>query len=213
MIGPGEITALVLAGGRGTRMGGLDKGLQSLAGQPLVQRALDRLQAQLGNLIGPCMLNANRHLDRYAAFGVPVCPDALTGYVGPLAGIQAGLQHCETPWLLVVPCDCPRFPLDLAQRLARALTAANADLAVAAGRDDNGAIRTQPVFSLLRSDLLASLASYTAGGGRKVGHWASLQRMVTEPFDQPGDDPRAFFNANTLADLDQLEQDTDLSDR
>ncbi|MCU0925295.1 MAG: molybdenum cofactor guanylyltransferase [Hydrogenophaga sp.] len=123
MIQSSEITALVLAGGRGSRMGGVDKGLQKFRDTPLALNALLRLQIQAGGLVGELMVNANRNLAAYEAFGHPVWPDTLPDYAGPLAGFLTGLSHCETPYLLTVPCDSPLFPLDLASRLARRRTA------------------------------------------------------------------------------------------
>ena len=205
MINAHDITALVLAGGRGTRMGGVDKGLQTFNGTPLALHTLLRLQMQQGGLIGEVMINANRNLAAYEAFGAPVWPDSLPDYAGPLAGFMTGLERCETPFLMTVPCDTPLFPPDLAVRLADALGRENADIAMAAAREEDGQIRTQPVFCLLRADLLESLVAFTHDGARKLDRWTALHKTVTVPFDQPNDDPRAFFNANTLAELHSLE--------
>lgn len=205
MINAHDITALVLAGGRGTRMGGVDKGLQTFNGTPLALHTLLRLQMQQGGLIGEVMINANRNLAAYEAFGAPVWPDSLPDYAGPLAGFMTGLERCETPFLMTVPCDTPLFPPDLAVRLADALGRENADIAMAAAREEDGQIRTQPVFCLLRADLLESLVAFTHEGGRKIDRWTALHKTVIVPFDQPNDDPRAFFNANTLAELHSLE--------
>ncbi|HOS86581.1 MAG TPA: molybdenum cofactor guanylyltransferase MobA [Burkholderiaceae bacterium] len=205
MINAHDITALVLAGGRGTRMGGVDKGLQTFNGTPLALHTLLRLQMQQGDLIGEVMINANRNLAAYEAFGAPVWPDSLPDYAGPLAGFMTGLERCETPFLMTVPCDTPLFPPDLAVRLADALGRENADIAMAAAREEDGQIRTQPVFCLLRAELLESLVAFTHEGGRKIDRWTALHKTVTVPFDQPNDDPRAFFNANTLAELHSLE--------
>ena len=131
MITPDNITGLVLAGGRGLRMGGTDKGLQVLAGKPLALHALERLRPQVGALL----VNANRNTAAYATFGVPVCPDTVEGFAGPLAGFLAGLVHCRTPWLLTVPCDSPRSPTDLAARLAAAAQAQDAEIAIALAPD------------------------------------------------------------------------------
>jgi len=205
MIQTQDITGLVLAGGRGSRMGGVDKGLQNFRGLPLALHTLMRLQMQTGNV----MVNANRNLAAYEAFGTPVWPDVLSDYAGPLAGFLTGLERCETPWLLTVPCDTPLFPLDLAQRLAAAADAEGADIAMAAALEDDGkghiTVRPQPVFCLLRVDLLESLVAFTQAGGRKIDAWTGQHRCAIVPFDQPGDDPQAFFNANTLAELHALE--------
>ncbi|MBE2263589.1 MAG: molybdenum cofactor guanylyltransferase MobA [Burkholderiaceae bacterium] len=205
MIEPRSITAIVLAGGRGTRMGGVDKGQQNFNGLPLALHTLMRLQTQQGDRVGELMINANRNLAAYEAFGVPVWPDTLADYAGPLAGFLTGLERCETPLLLTVPCDTPLFPLDLADRLAEAMDSADADIAMAAAREEDGQIRPQPVFCLLRAELLESLVAFTQQGGRKIDKWTVQHHTVVVPFDQPGDDPRAFFNANTLAELQSLE--------
>ena len=202
MIEASEITGLVLAGGRGSRMGGVDKGLQNFNGMPLALHTLMRLQPQVGEM----MVNANRNLAAYEAFGAPVWPDVLADYAGPLAGFLTGLERCETPWLVTVPCDTPLFPHDLVARLAQAAQSDGAEIAMAAAREQDGQSRAQPVFCLLRLELLESLVSLTHGGGRKIDAWTAQHRCVLVPFDAPGDDPRAFFNANTLAELQQLEQ-------
>lgn len=209
MIALDQITGLVLAGGRATRMGGLDKGLQGFRGQPLVWHALQRLR-QGG--IDQLLISANRHLSDYAAFGAPVCPDQQADYAGPLAGMLAGLAQCRTPYMLCVPCDAPLLPLDLPRRLAQALQASQAALAVAAapetGPDGTRVLRRQPVFCLIPVALLESLRHYTLQGGRQVGAWIAQQGAAVAAFDHPGDDPLAFFNANTLAELQQLENKT-----
>ncbi|WP_066705849.1 molybdenum cofactor guanylyltransferase MobA [Curvibacter delicatus] len=206
MINTQDITGLILAGGRGSRMGGVDKGLQNLNGMPMALHTLLRLQMQTGQVI----INANRNLAAYESFGVPVWPDVLADYAGPLAGFLTGLERCETPYLATVPCDTPRFPLDLVARLAEALEREEADIAMAAApeQDKDGQImlRTQPVFCLLRVELLESLVDFTHKGGRKIDAWTALHKTVVVPFDRPGDDPLAFSNANTLAELQQLER-------
>ena len=205
LISPGDITGLVLAGGRGTRMGGTDKGLQNFHGTPMALHTLLRLQIQQGGWVGETLVNANRHLAAYEAFGAPVWPDTLADYAGPLAGFMTGLEHCETPWLLTVPCDTPRFPLDLAERMAQAINREGADIAMAAAPEEDGNVRSQPVFCLLNVALLESLVKFTQEGGRKIDRWTAQHTTVLVPFDLPGDDRRAFFNANTLADLQSLE--------
>ena len=121
------ITAVILAGGRGARMGGIDKGLQTFNGVPLALHTLQRLRPQVGSI----MLSANRNVAAYETFGAPVWPDATTlgDYAGPLAGFITGLEQCDTPYLLTVPCDTPLFPADLVRRLADALAATGADFA------------------------------------------------------------------------------------
>jgi molybdopterin-guanine dinucleotide biosynthesis protein A len=207
LIKPNEITGLILAGGRGSRMGGVDKGLQNFNGMPLALHTLTRLQ--MGGGVGPLMINANRNLSAYESFGASVWPDGLADYAGPLAGFLTGLERCETPFLVTVPCDTPLLPLDLVPRLAAALEAADADIAMASAPevDQEGRVqmRSQPVFCLLRVDLLESLVKFTAEGGRKIDAWTALHKTVLVPFNLPDDDPQAFCNANTLGELRQLE--------
>lgn len=195
-----DITGLVLAGGRGSRMGGIDKGLQLLRGEPLVAHAIRRLAPQ----VGAVMLNANRHLDRYAAFGLPVWPDADVDFAGPLAGFLAGLAHCSTPWLITVPCDTPRFPADLVVRLATGLGSAPAAVVVTHA---GGGRQPQPVFCLMQQRLHGDLAAWLAAGERKIDRWLTRVGCAEVAFA----DADAFFNANTLAELHSLEdgpQDT-----
>ena len=203
MIDISEITGLILAGGRGSRMGGVDKGLQNFNNVPLALHTQLRLSPQVGELL----INANRNLAAYESFGVPVWPDAasLGDFAGPLAGFLTGLERCETSFMMTVPCDTPLFPHDLVARLAAALEAEDAEIAVAAAREEDGQLRAQPVFCLMRSELLESVVRFTHGGGRKIDAWTALHKTVLVPFDQPGDDPKAFINANTLAELHQLE--------
>jgi molybdopterin-guanine dinucleotide biosynthesis protein A len=199
------VTGLILAGGRGTRMGGTDKGLQIFRGQPLALNTLERLHMQQGQALAEVMINANRNLSAYAAFGTPVWPDTLDGFAGPLAGFMTGLEHCPTPLLLTVPCDTPLFPLDLVQRMHQALRREQADLAMAAAREEDGQLRAQPVFCRMRVGLLESLVAFTQQGGRKIDAWTALHRTVLVPFNEPTDNPQAFFNANTAAQLHSLE--------
>jgi molybdopterin-guanine dinucleotide biosynthesis protein A len=198
------ITGLILAGGRGSRMGGIDKGLQNFRGLPLALHTLMRLQVQSLPL-QEVLINANRNLSAYESLGVPVWPDSIDGFAGPLAGFLTGLERCETPLLLTVPCDTPLFPLDLVERLVQAMDTQDADMAMAAAPEDDGAVRPQPVFCLLKIDLLESLVKFTQGGGRKIDAWTAQHRCAIVPFDLPGDSPQAFANANTLAELQQLE--------
>lgn len=202
------ITGLVLAGGRGSRMGGVDKGLQPHAGRALVAHVLERLRPQ----VGPLLVNANRHLEAYAAFGVPVCSDRTDERPGPLAGLEAGLACATTPWLACVPCDAPLLPTDLVARLAAAVRAQQADLAVAAipspadagaaAADDTrrGGPRLQPVFCLLATALQADLSAYLAQGGRRVEAWTARHRRAVVVFD----DAAAFTNVNTPQELAAL---------
>lgn len=211
-----DVTAALLAGGRGSRMGGVDKGLALLDGQPLAQHALQRLLAQQGGPLGAVRINANRHPERYQALAdqwlgagsSPVLPDAMPDFAGPLAGMAAALAQCPTPLLLTVPCDSPHFPLDLAQRLLRGLQTSGADLAMVQTRQQvapgqwNSA--KQPVFCLMKVTLAEPLAAFLAQGGRKIGAWAAGQTVVYVPFDDADYGPQAFANANTNDELQGL---------
>jgi molybdopterin-guanine dinucleotide biosynthesis protein A len=195
MIAKDDITGLILAGGRATRMGGVDKGLQIYRDIPLAMHALLRLSPQVGHV----MINANRNLAAYDSMGVPVWPDALPDFAGPLAGFLAGLERCETSYLVSVPCDSPLFPEDLVARLAQGLEDANADIAMAKTLDADGE-QVQPVFCLMKTMLMESLVRFTHEGGRKIDRWTAQHRCVEVLFD----DAQAFVNANTLAELRQL---------
>jgi len=190
------ITGLVLAGGRGTRMGGVDKGLQMHLGVPLAQYALERLRPQVGAL----MLNANRNLAAYDAMGVPVWPDEMAEYPGPLAGMLAGLTHCSTPYLVTVPCDTPNFPLDVVARLAEGLAAVDGEMATAYTQEPEG-LRAQPVFCLMKASLRDSLNAFIRSGERKTGLFAAQHHSTRVVFH----DPAAFANANTLDELADLQ--------
>lgn len=195
-----DITGIILAGGRGSRMGGVDKGLQLFNGKPLIENAVHRLQAQVAHLL----ISANRNVQLYQSIGWPVLEDSLLDFAGPLAGFLVGLSHCQTPYLLTVPCDTPGFPLDLAARLAQALVNNDADIAMACSPDESGKLCNQPVFCLLKQTLLPSLQAFTHDGGRKIGAWTALHKQVKVPFNLAHDDPQAFYNANTLDDLQHL---------
>jgi molybdopterin-guanine dinucleotide biosynthesis protein A len=204
-IHPQDITGLILAGGRGSRMGGVDKGLQNFNGMPLALHALMRLGPQVETV----MVNANRNLSAYESFGASVWPDASADFAGPLSGFLVGLERCETPYLLTVPCDTPRLPLDLAERLAQALVREDADMAMAAAPEINAQgqteVRSQPVFCLMKVAMLESLVAFTHAGGRKIDAWTDQHKTVLVPFDAPHDDPLAFANVNTLQELQTLE--------
>jgi molybdopterin molybdotransferase len=199
-----KVTGLILAGGRGTRMGRVDKGLQPFRGATLVAHVLQRLAPQASVVA----INANRNLPQYqaAAGDAPVLPDFLDGYEGPLAGLQVGLQYCPTELLLTAPCDSPFLPADLAERLHAAMQAENADLAVAVTmeKDDAGAPYRQlhPVFSLMKAGVLPQLDAYLATGARRMESWYKSLRVAEVMFD----DADAFRNINTLTELQQHER-------
>jgi molybdopterin-guanine dinucleotide biosynthesis protein A len=195
-----DVTGLILAGGRGSRMGGVDKGLQLHRGRPLAAHALERLRPQVGKV----MVNANRNLETYRSMGVPVWPDEVPDYPGPLAGMLAGLTHCDTSLMATVPCDTPNFPLDLVVRLARGLEGADADIAVAYTRAGEE-LFPQPVFCLMKTSLKDALAAFIAAGERKTGFFARGQRNTRVVFD----DDTEFFNINTLTELEQPPRPSD----
>jgi molybdopterin-guanine dinucleotide biosynthesis protein A len=186
-----KITGVILAGGLGRRMGGIDKGLQELRGQPMVHRVIERLAPQVDELL----INANRNVERYAAFGHRVVPDQIPDYAGPLAGLHAALSAAEQPLVATVPCDSPFLPADLVSRLFSALTATNADLAVARTFD-----QPHPVFCLCKREVLPHLSEFLASGGRKFDRWYATLKVVEVAFD---DEAEAFENINTREELDR----------
>ena len=212
------VCAVVLAGGRGLRMGGVDKGLQPFKGQPLVQHAIARLQSQTGGAPGMIAINANRNFPTYTAMGAPAWPDADDEFAGPLAGFQTALQHLAAlpqtgprfEYLLTVPCDSPLFPLDLLQRLWTGMQTDAADIAVALApehqADGTVTLRSQPVFALLKCSLHDSLQNYLASGERKIDRWFQQHTLSQVAFNLPQDDTNAFANANTLDELSTLER-------
>ena len=192
IISANDISGLILAGGLSTRMGGRDKGLQLLEGRPMITHIIERLQPQ----VGPLLINANQNYEAYEVFGLPMIADVISNFVGPLAGLHAGLSHCTTPYLLSVPCDCPFFPTDLARRLSDALMSSGADVAYAVMINQNQT-EHHPVFCLLKRDVMVGLGEYLSEGGRKVLTWMSSQAHVQVVFD----DHSAFLNINTPDDL------------
>ena len=189
----GKITGVILAGGRATRMGGMDKGLVVLNGIPMLEHILVTLRPQVSDVL----INANRNIERYANYGYKVVPDMLGDYFGPLAGMASAMQAAGTEYILTVPCDSPLLPRDLAVRLADALTRDRADISVAHDGD-----RMQPVFSLLRCNLLASMLAYLESGERKIDLWYARHKLAIADFT---DSPETFLNVNTPEDRAELE--------
>jgi len=188
-----KITGVILAGGLGRRMGGIDKGLQELRGRPMVHWVVERLAPQVDELL----INANQNGERYAAFGHRVVPDQIPDFAGPLAGLHAALSAAAHPLVATAPCDSPFLPADLVSRLFSALTATNADLAVARTFD-----QPHPVFCLCRRDVLPHLTEFLAGGGRKIDRWYATLKVVEVAFDDEAD---AFENINTREELGRFE--------
>ena len=197
-----KVSGLILAGGRGTRMGRVDKGLQPFRGTTLVAHVLQRLAPQAASVA----INANRNLPQYQEYGCPVFSDELGGFEGPLAGLQTGLRHCTTELLLTAPCDSPFLPADLAQRLAAALQSQDAEVAVAVTLepDEHGVVQRQlhPVFALVKASLLPRLDAYLATGARRMEGWYKSLRLAEVVFE----DAAGFRNLNTLGELQQHEQ-------
>jgi len=193
MSAPDGVCGLILAGGLGRRMGGVDKGLQALRGRPMVQWVLERLIPQVDEIL----INANQNLETYRAFGHPVIADTVQeadgGFAGPLAGLHASLERCAQPLLACVPCDSPFLPADLVARLRAALEAENAQLAVAR----TGA-QAHPVFALMRREVRAHLGEFLGRGGRKMDLWYATLAFTEVAFD---DEVEAFSNINTRAEL------------
>lgn len=195
-IEPAQVTGLVLAGGLGRRMSpdgrGVDKGLQPFRGRPMVQEVLERLAPQVGRLL----VNANRNLERYRAFGHPVVEDAIAGFAGPLAGLHAGMRAAFGEWLATAPCDTPFLPPDLVTRLSASAVEHGADIAIARARG-----RAHPVFMLVRCALLADLEDFLRAGERKVDLWYARHRHAFADFP----DENAFMNINTPDELRRSE--------
>jgi molybdenum cofactor guanylyltransferase len=188
-IAQADVTGVVLAGGRGRRMGNADKGLVELDGRPLVAHVVARLRPQVADVV----VNANRNQDRYAALGHRVVQDSIPDYAGPLAGLHAGMSAASTEYVVTAPCDSPFLPFDLVARLAAAFEGVPLDLAVARTFD-----QPHPVFSLARRALLPHLAAFLENGGRKIDAWYATLRTAEVRFD---DEAEAFRNINTAAEL------------
>jgi molybdopterin-guanine dinucleotide biosynthesis protein A len=184
-----SVTGLILAGGKGSRMGGVDKGLQAFRGKRLVDHVYERFAPQVGGVI----INANQNHEEYKTFGVRVVSDAIGGFAGPLAGLHAGLSISKRPFLASVPCDSPFLPADLIERLYQRIDETGAELAVAKTGE-----QPHPVFSLMRRGVLDHLAEFLKGGGRKIDAWYATLNVVEVAFDDEAD---AFSNFNTLEEL------------
>lgn len=188
------VTGIILAGGQGRRMGGVDKGLKLLRGRPMVSWVIERFAPQVAELL----INANQNVEAYAGFGYRVVPDEIAGFAGPLAGLQRGLSAASHDWVVTCPCDSPFLPADLVARLYRAAADAHAELAVAKTGD-----QPHPVFALCRRSVLPGLTRYLESGGRKIDAWYAALRVVEVPFD---DQAAAFSNINTADELEKYER-------
>ena len=188
------VSGIVLAGGQGRRMGGVDKGLQLLRGKPMVQWVLGRLEPQVDEVL----INANQNLQAYARFAHRVVTDEVAGFAGPLAGLASGMKATRQPLVVTVPCDSPFLPFDLVARLRSGMDASTADLAVA-----KTGTQPHPVFAMVRRSLLANLEAFLASGGRKIDAWYAPLAIVEVLFD---DQPEAFSNINTRDELAEFEK-------
>ena len=188
-----KITGVILAGGQGRRMGGVDKGLKVLRGKPLVQWVIERLEPQVDELL----INANQNLETYEHLGYRVIPDEIGGFAGPLAGLQRGLTEARHPLVATTPCDSPFLPRDLIARLYAALSRENAEIAVARTGD-----QPHPVFCLCRKQVLDGLNAFLAAGGRKIDAWYAKLNVVEVAFN---DQAEAFSNINTPDELQSFE--------
>lgn len=184
-----DVTALILAGGAGRRMGGADKGLLPLKGQPLIARIVDAIATQVATVL----ISANRHLDDYATFGYPVIEDTVPGHQGPLVGMLSGLMRTQTDYLLVQPCDVPEVVPDIARRLLEAAESAGAEVAIAHDGD-----RLQPVHILLHRRVAGDLRAAIEAGERKTRRWLQGRHSIAVDFS---DHRTAFHNINTPGDL------------
>jgi molybdopterin-guanine dinucleotide biosynthesis protein A len=187
-----NITAVILAGGKGSRLGGIDKGLVKLNNLPLVQHLVNRIQPQVSNII----ISANRNIDSYKLLGFPVYKDEISDYAGPLAGILKALHHCDTEWLLIVPADSPFIPTDLATRLMQNID----DAKLVIPHDGE---HLHPTFALIHKSLQDSLNNYLAKGERKARAWMLQQPHTIVDFSDQAD---AFININTEDELQNAEK-------
>jgi molybdenum cofactor guanylyltransferase len=194
-IGKDQVTAVILAGGMGRRMGGRDKGQVVLQGHPLIEYVINAIRPQVNSIL----INANRHQDDYARYGCLVISDMLEGYQGPLAGFSSGMQAAVTPYIVTVPCDGPLLANDLVQRLCAALGKENAEIAVA-----HDGQRMQPVYALIPTALLTSLQAFLAAGNRKIDQWYACHTLALADFS---DSPETFRNINTPEDHRNIQKE------
>lgn len=188
-----SVTAVILAGGRGRRMGGEDKGLIDFKGKPLIEHVISGIAPQVESIL----INANRNQARYEAFGHPVVADSLLNYQGPLAGFITALDAITTEDMVTLPCDGPLVPTDMVERLYRARREAQADIAVA-----HDGTRIQPVYALIPKRLTESLRRYLDEGDRKIDLWYERHRVANADFS---DIAHSFININTLQERDNLQ--------
>jgi len=190
-----NITAVILAGGKGRRMDGNDKGLVELSNRPLIEHVIDAIEPQVEKII----VNANRNHEKYAHYGYPVISDTLDDYQGPLAGFYSAMKQSTTSHIVTLPCDGPLLPGDLVERLIDALADNNAEIAVVHDGD-----RMQPVYSLIPATLTDSLNAFLDSGERKIDLWYKQHRVALADYS---DCPEAFRNINTAEQRDKLQNE------
>jgi molybdenum cofactor guanylyltransferase len=188
-----NITAVILAGGRGRRFGGLDKGLIEYKHNPIIEHVINAVAPQVDNI----MINANRSEETYANYGYPIINDELSGFQGPLAGFSTAMQHATNSYVLTLPCDGPFISADYVERMAAVFVDTPAELAVA-----HDGHRMQPVHALLPTALLGSLRRFLDTGERKIDRWYLKHTVALVDFSDSSD---IFQNINTLEELHALE--------
>ncbi|RKR06032.1 molybdenum cofactor guanylyltransferase [Kushneria sinocarnis] len=185
-----ELTAVILAGGEGRRMGGVDKGLVPLAGKPMIDHVIARLQPQVHHLL----INANRSHEQYRGLGWPVVADQAGGHAGPLMGMLTAMRHVQASRVLIAPCDTPLLPHDLVCRMWEAATS---DVDIVQARDRE---RVHPVVALLRTALADDLSAALAAGERRIDRWYARHRLTSVCFESH----LAFTNVNHESDAQAL---------
>ena len=196
-ISSNNITGVILAGGQARRMQGQDKGLVLLNNKPMIEYVIDILKPQVATLL----INANRNHEKYSEYGFDIVSDELSGYCGPLAGMASALNNTNTSYMITVPCDSPFIPDDLVQRLTAALASEDADISVA----HNGE-RLQPVFCLIKKDLMSSMNEFLSNDERKIDKWFNQHKLAIADFS---DIPQTFDNLNTFEDIKVIEAAND----
>jgi molybdopterin-guanine dinucleotide biosynthesis protein A len=191
-----NITALILAGGNARRMGGVDKGLVKVSGDFLICHVLDRIKSQVEFL----MINANRNISTYKTLSDIVIQDLTNQRLGPLGGIQSGLYNCKTPYMISVPCDVPKIPLDICNRLYKNLRETDSDCSMPVTFDSEGNKRTHPAILLLKKELIQSLDLYLKSGGRKIDKWTGELKCTQVLFNNE----ESFLNINKPEDINDI---------
>ena len=190
-----NITAVILAGGQGRRINNADKGLIHVNNKPIIELVLEAIESQCSHVL----INANRNIDIYETYNYPVICDTLNDFQGPLAGFYVAMIHSTTPLIITLPCDAPRVPKDLVERMERSMQEAKADIAVAHDGE-----RLQPVYALLKTSLAASLHDFLNTGQRKIDRWYATQTVVEVDFSDVRED---FKNINTIEQQQEIQRE------